>query len=270
MKRYKKIVKASSRIGERNKIKKYASRLLKVAVVVAIILGPIFVLRANFLQIKNIEVVGGEATLRDNINDTAYSFVRGNKFLFIPKSNILLLDEKDLAFALSSQFTRIESVEVNKKLDKTVEISIKERASDFLWCRGEECFHMSKEGLVFSVFDESDDSLRAGKIIFRGGIEGDPIMKSFAIPEKMQDYLKMIETLKSFRLEVSALNIESVEKMVVDTNIGNIFLNPRDLDLSLSVQNAVTLIEEVKSKNPTAHFNYIDARFGNKVFYKLY
>jgi hypothetical protein len=52
--------------------------------------------------------------------------------------------------------------------------------------------------------------------------------------------------------------------------MGDIIFNPEGVDLSLVAQNTILLINEVKGKNPSAQFNYNDARFDNKFFYKLY
>lgn len=241
--------------------------VLKIGLPTIILIGLMFLLRADFLQVKNFKVSGTETVSSESIKNIASNFVSGSNFFIIPKSNILFLNKQKLAAALMSQLGRLQKVDVNKQfLSESVDLKVVERKGDFLWCSPEgECFFMTQDGLVF---EKAVDT--SGKIIFRGILEGDPLMKNFVTPTKMQNYSKMVEVLKSARFEVSAINIESSDKGVAKSSAGDIFFNPEETDLSLVGQNVILLINDVKSKNPSAEFNYIDARFGNKVFYKLY
>lgn len=257
---------ASSRIKRRSKAKHFFSVLFKVGLPAFLFASAIYVLRADFIQLKKVEISGNKEIKTEQIEKLALNSMTGNYFWFIPKSNMLLFDEKDLAAKILEEFKRAESAKVSKSVRGSLEVAIKERRGDFIWCSAsEECFLMDRNGLIFV------DALRkeiAGKIIFRGGIAGDPIMKNFTEAETMQNYLKASEILGNAGFNVLSINLELPNKAVFETETGDIFLNPEE-DLSDSVSNAILLITEIKSKNPSAIFEYIDARFGNKVFYKL-
>jgi hypothetical protein len=261
--RYKK---ASSRIAKRSRIKRNFGLFLKIGLPIALLIGLIFLLRADFLQVKSFEVVGAETVQPTEIKNVATNFISGNNLFFIPKSNILFLNKQKLTALLLSNFKRLEKVEVNKKyLSKSVQLNVTERKADFVWCSpSSECFLMTKDGLVFEKSGET-----GGKLIFTGLLEGDPLMKNFATSPKIQNYLKLVEIFKEGSIEVISINIESSDKAVAKTSIGDVIFNPEEIDLSLVAQNAILLINEVKGKNPSAKFNYIDARFDNKFFYKL-
>jgi hypothetical protein len=262
-----KFKKASSRITRRSKNKQLFSLFLKVSLPTAVLVGLFFLARADFLQVKNFEIVGAEKLSQEEIQNVAKNVTSGNKFLFIPKSNIFIINKNELAGALVSQFGRLDKVEINKEFfNKKVKLTVVERTSDFLWCASQdECFFMNKNGLVFEKALGVGDS-----IIFKGILEGNPLMKNFATPEKMQNYLSFIEVFKNAKFEISSVNIESADKGIATSNIGDIFFNPEEKDLHLAAQNAILLINDVKAKNPSTKFNYIDARFGNKIYYKLY
>ncbi len=261
--------KASARIARRSKIKTYFNIFVRIAVPVGILLILIFIARADFLQVQNFEVLGAETVNQEQVNQVASSFIAGQRFLVIPKSNILFLDEDKLASTLLSDFTRFEKVDIDKKfLSKRVELKITERQPEFLWCSGDNtCFLMSSDGLVFDSVGQSLE--KREKIIFQGVLEGNPVLQNFATAERMQNYAKLIEVFKNNKISISAINIESEDKATADTNIGSIIFSPGEADLSTTAQNAVLLINEVRTKNPSARFQYIDARFGNKMFYKL-
>jgi hypothetical protein len=285
--RYKK---ASSRIAKRHKIRRYAGIFLKIGLPIAFLVGIIFLLRADFLQVKNFEIIGAETVPSQNIKNTAATLIAGNQFFLIPKSNILLLNKEKLATALLADFPRIEKVNVSKQFfGESVKLSLTERKEDFLWCSLQdlpaqvgECFFMTKSGLVFEKSDFPSLTLATtsnsakttldkstDKIIFSGVLEGNPLMKNFATAEKMQNYLNLINTFKNAKIVVTNVNIESSDKATAKTDVGDIIFDPEGADLPTAAQNAVLLINQIRIKTPSARFQYIDTRFGNKMFYKL-
>src|SRR3989344_1676487 len=264
--RYKK---ASSRISRRSEVRRFLSLFFKIGIPITFLVCLIFLLRADFLQVKTFEILGAEVIQVAEIENTALNFTLGNQFFLIPKSNLFFLNKEKLASVLLSKFGRLEEVSVNKHfLSKNIELKIVERKDDFFWCLIQtECFLMSKDGLVFESY--SAEATR-GKVIFGGILDGDPLMKNFATPEKMQNYSNLIRVFKEAGFEVSSINIESSDKAVAKIEIVDIIFNPEDENLSLTAENVVLLINELKSKNSSTTFNYIDARFNNKIFYKLY
>ncbi|MCL4387156.1 FtsQ-type POTRA domain-containing protein [Patescibacteria group bacterium] len=258
---------APSLIAKRQKARRHTAIFLKAILPIFILIGFVFLARAEFLKIRNFEVSGFETLPEEDIKNTAKKFASGTELLLLPKSNILLLDKDKLAAALLSSFTRLEAVQVNKQFfERGIKLEVVERKSDFLWCFPQnECFFMNKEGLVF----EKAEYVPSGKLVFRGVLKEDPLLKSFASSKDMNNFLKLVQVLKDAGLEISSINLEYSDRVVAESNIGKIIFNSEEADLSLTAQNIILLVNEVKSKTPGAYFEYIDARFGNKIFYKL-
>lgn len=274
--------KASFRIARRSKLKRVFGLFLKIGLPIVFLLGFIFLARADFLQIKTFEVVGLEMVQPEEIKNVAQSLIFNQKgFYLIPNSNIIFLNKNKLVKELLSNFPRLEKVEINKKFfSRQIELKIAEKKADLLWCSSTDvCFLMTKDGLVFEKtniigadFEKSKvfSIEPLNKVVFRGILIGDPLTKTFATPDKIKNYLKLIEIFNGVGFKITSINIESSDKAVAKSNIGDIIFNPEEVDLSAVAQNTVLLIKQTKIKNPTAQFNYIDARFGNKFFYKLY
>ena len=83
--------KASSKIAKRRKLRQYAGVFLKISVPTALLTGLIFLLRADFLQVKNFEVAGTEIIPQESLKKVAKSFITGSKFFVIPKSDIFTI-----------------------------------------------------------------------------------------------------------------------------------------------------------------------------------
>lgn len=260
--------KASARIARRSKIRKATAKIFQIGFPLVFLVGFFWFARIDFLQIKNFEVAGVKTIPAEELKNLASSFASGNKLFFIPKSNYFVLSKNNLASAITSRFSSAEKIEISKNiLNQTAVLKITEREIDSLWCNDNKCFPMTEEGLVFDWPDGIEK--RGEEIIFKGLIEGDPIMQNFATPEKMKNYENLISTFKDNKILISEINIESSDKAVAKSNIGNIIFNPEEKDLATVAQNVLLLINEIKSKSPPASFLYLDARFGNKIFYKL-
>jgi cell division septal protein FtsQ len=262
--KYKKI---SSRNTQRRRSRKTFKIIGSISIVIFVLAGLVYLLRADFLMVRDFEISGAESIEPEEIKNVALSFASGSSFYLIPRSNIIFLDGEKLASAILSEFSRMEKVEIKKKFFiKKVELAIAERKEDYVWCSGEEvCFFMTKEGFVFERIPENP----ADKIIFRGNLEGDPTKTYFDSPEQMKKYIKFIEILEKSGFRVHSVEIESKEKGVANTLMADIIFNPRESDLSVSAQNIILLVDDLKSKNSSVRFDYIDSRFGNKIFYKL-
>jgi len=256
----------SARITKRSKVKHFFSIFVRIGLPVFLLTMIVVFLRADFMQIKKVAVAGNKDVRTEEVEKLALASLTGKYFFLIPKSNFLFFKKSALSQKILADLPRVENLEISKNLNGTLEINLQERKGDFLWCSASNtCYLMSNSGLVFA---EATPEEIVGKLIFRGQIDENPLWQNFSTEKGMQNYLKAANILNSAKFQVLSITAGLPDKSIFETNVGTIFLNPEE-EMSLAAENAILLINDVKSKNPTAHFQYIDARFGNKVFYKL-
>lgn len=267
---YKRYNKASSKIAKRRQARESLALFFKMLLPFIFLVGLIWFLRTSFLQVKDFQFAGNETLSAESLKTFVQNQTSGHKFLFIPKTNILFLNKNEIASALLSNFPRLASVEANKNLfGRNLVFTLVERRADLIWCaEGDRCFNMTNDGLIFEPTTEISN-----QIIFRGGVGGDPLLENFAPTEVMGNYLKLIAEFERAGFEISEIRFETSDRVIAKSSINgamsDIVFNPNDLDFSLLIQNTILLINETLNKNPKAAFEYIDARFGNKFFYKL-
>lgn len=257
--------KSVSRLSEeKNRLKKIKMFLL-VLFFIAIFVGLFFVSRLESLQVSTVEVAGEKTISKDDIRNATFESISGRKFLIFPKTNIFLINESQVASVLSSEFPRIESARVNKNANGVLKIEIKEREAVASWCDSA-CYLLDSTGFIYSSVN--NDLELFGKVVLRGGVEGDPLMKRFQNERIIKNYLDAVSLLDKNNIQVSTITVSSPDKAIFESDAGNIFVDPDSDDLLNAIENALLVIEDIKSKNPDAKFEYIDTRFGNKVFYK--
>lgn len=246
-------------------------KLPLVVISIFIFFGFIFFLRSDFLKIKNISVETGSLVPEERVREVANAFIAGDKFLFLPKANIFFFDNKGLEERIASDFGGVEGVEVDTKIFSSgIDINIKERAATFAFCNvnegGEECFNMSRDGFVFE--EEAGEVLLGGKIVFHSKKSERVLRSFFDTKTRVENYMKFIDSLKAQNINVFSVTIESFDESSLATDVGRVVFNPSD-DPYAAAQNTILLIEDTKKQNPEATFEYIDTRFGNKMFYKV-
>jgi cell division septal protein FtsQ len=255
-------------------VKKKNKNLFKVVsifILFTIFVGLIgYLLRLPSIQVSQINISGASSIASDDIKNALLELTSGNKILVVPRSNTFLLSEKDLENRLMEEFQAIESIKINTKGRNTLLVEIIERVPRALWCRREDkgdCFFIDNSGLIFEPIKTQDDLV--DKIYFYTDIEGDVLGKYIASKQEISNFWSAIEFLAENAVSVQSIELVSKDKVNIQTDIGRIVLNPLEEDILDILENVLLLVLKEREKKENAVFEYLDARFGNKIFYKL-
>lgn len=256
----------ANRISKRNKRRRNLKLGLWLSLPVGLLLGAVFLLRAEFLQIKAIEVSGTQSLADTEVERLASEFLAGAYWGLIPKTNVLLVDTRGISELLESRFDRLAKAEVDRGADLNLKIKIQEKQKSSVWCQTQnECFLVDWEGVVYARATQTESQEAP---IFSGGIVGEPLGQKFLAPEVIEQYFELVARLKSLGVETSSIFLESKEKAVLQTSLGQIWVLPTDFVGAAVAENLLLLIETERAKDPTKTFEYIDLRFEGKVFFK--
>ncbi len=262
------------------RLHKYKRRVLIAKVSTALVLALIVVggfawfSRAAAFRITSVSVSGNKIVDADMLQalaekdiDGAYAglFARSNSFIF-PKNKI----EDDALRA----FPSINSIDIHAH-GHVLEIKISERKPAYVWCSGmpgdtasRSCSFMDDTGFIFS---DAPDFSNNVYFIFYGGISADhPTGQHFLSPEE-------IAAFAGFKTELDRQGIVITSLVVRDDGVreaallghGKIIFKASD-DL-LPVAHSLELLKrdtQILSPKATTTLDYIDLRFGNKVYYK--
>jgi cell division septal protein FtsQ len=182
---------------------------------------------------------------------------------FIPKSHVLFIDTKNIKGVLSKDFSSISQIDINRSLFRSkISIKIKQFEPYFLWCSGTDCFDMTKDGFVFSKNIYKDDK----KIVFYSG-DINPISKYILDKDIMNNLVESIEKLDIYGAKVSMIDVSLKNKTKITTSLGNIIVNLGE-PLDNQIDSAIIVFNDISKNFNSKVLDYIDVRFGNKVFYK--
>jgi cell division septal protein FtsQ len=223
-------------------------------------------MRAPFLNIKDVLLFGVQSIdsniLKSKIND----ILSHDRFFVASGRNMFFYDKDLIIDSIKKDYPQVESVYIKRNLKRELEVTLNEYEAKYVWCRNSsDCFFMNDKGLVFRKIDPSQI---VDKIVFVSSFEQEPLL-SYVIPTyQMSQYIEMIEKSTMSSLPIERISIQEVNKGTAHTTLGNIIFNPDSGEIVKQLQNALVLVSDLKKNNPNIKFEYIDARFGNKIFYK--
>lgn len=275
------MLKPSFRREDYNK-KKREKFLIKIGLVflllALIFVGLVFLSRMQRFRISNVDFTGGLLISPDEIKTETQNFLGGNYFWFFPKNNRFLYAHDDLENFLKGRFKRIDTISIYTVDNQTIRITIKERGLYALWCEGqpgdgspEKCYFMDNNGVVFS-----ESPTFSGDAYFKYygymGNEVNPIgMTYLGSIDFFHDLSAFVERVKNTSVRpVYCVAKDSKQFDLILSDGGKVYVDG-SVPFSKSNDNLEALLKNLSSATTTRDLNidYIDLRFGNKLFYKL-
>ncbi len=273
----------SPRLSELKKRRKRAilNRFLLLIFGIAIIFGFfVYISRLNSLNISEVQVSGNQVLDSDTIKTVTQEQLSGKYLWLFPKTNILYYPKSSIQNALQDKFKRIGSLSLSVKSDQTLQVSVKERVALYIWCgaapvesKDSKCYFLDDSGYIF---DEAP--YFSGSVYFKF-YGGDLTIGSYFLQQNFKQLIPFKDTLVSLGLKPTAIYLTDDGDMQIFLSGGtSLTSTPKiilkaDADFQNVAENlqAALNTEPLKSKfkNEYSKLEYIDLRFGNKVYDKF-
>jgi hypothetical protein len=275
--------------------KAFLSKVVIIVIALFVLAGSCaYFSRLDGLNIKEIKVEGNKVVDESVIVEAVNSELAGKYAFLYPKTNVLIYPEMDIKNSLLEKFPRLASVDLDATDRKTLFINVSEREAKYMWCgekmplsvnveslrTEEKCYFMDEEGYIF---DEAP--YFSGEVYFKfygGGGDENPEGASPAGSHFAPGNFKQLETFKDVLagmglkpVVMHILDEEDVEIYLARSGLGMgpkiIFRSSADLKNTAENLQAALTTDPLMSgfKNKYAKLEYIDIRFGNKVYFKF-
>jgi cell division septal protein FtsQ len=239
--------------------------------ILAIFISLVCLSRLKSLNISDIEISGNKVVDTEAIKNVIEQQMAGKYLGLFPKTNLLLYPKKNIETELENQFKRLENINLSIKNNKILEVSVDERTPEYLWCGNvplqnnatQDCYFMDENGYIF---DQAP--YFSGEVYF----------KFYGSIQNFKQLISFKDILISLGLKPIALYIANDGDIQIFLSGGSFATAPKiilraNADFENAAENLQTALttEPLQSefKNKYASLQYIDLRFGNKVYYKF-
>lgn len=246
-------------------IRKIVGGLLMVILIAVLVSSVWYLTRLQSLTIQTVNVSGGQTISHDLVRTLAEAELEGEYMRLIPKRFSLFYPKQRILNTVE-EVNRIKNISVQRENPTTLVIIFDEFVPDSLWCSegATRCVFVDSKGYAFA----KAPSLTGGSFLRLDKLGVEPVTDVQAFDDREYNQIKQI--VKS--LENNSWFIESVEVDVA----GDAYLTLTkggELKVALSdaseqiVENLFTVLSSPEfSEIEPGNFQYIDLRFGNKVF----
>jgi hypothetical protein len=231
------------------------------------------------LDIENIIVAGNQEIISSDIVQKVNAALEGKYCKFFSKRNFFFASKNEIVSALKGNFMRLEVTEVKKEFPNTVEIQVKERQPELIWCSGGVCYFVDKEGFVYGGTDGAEDAANKSNFLKIIDDNAKPVeIGKTIIDQKFVEYLKNIDAVLVNDLKFNlvgdyhtpALASGEVYVMIAQSDSDGWLLK---LDSSNSPEDTKKIIQTVLEKNISEdqlkNLGYLDLSVKGKVYYKF-
>ena len=225
--------------------------------------------RVESLTINTIEVVGGETIARDEVRRLTDELLVGSYYRLVPKQFAFTYPKQTITDRIM-RLERVKNVLVERLDGTTLQIVFEEYKPFALWCESLEstsCAFLDRSGYAFTMAPELtgaafiryvvvDEELETGKQVFDRSI----LDQATEFTEAASDQLS---------LNVIGVIQTSVVELEYHLAGGGIIRTSRDVTAQDTFENLLTVLESTQFDHlEPGNFEYIDLRFGNKVYVK--
>lgn len=250
---------------DKEKTKKRAFAIV-FSVSLAILIGlGYFLFFSPVFKIKNIKINGLEKIKKENIEQIINKYLEKNKMVIFSRKNFWIFNKDELRGLIFERYY-FDSFEIKKKLPSSVIINLKEKQAVVNWLTNNLCFHLDPSALVVEFCEENNGFVTIKNLLDEPLKVGDYAIESWELKQIIELFNAIKTSIRSqlqltqIEKDGDLLNFNTVEGVILKFNM--LLSNGEQLS-RLNV-----LINQDDIKNNLTKLEYIDLRFGEKIYYK--
>jgi hypothetical protein len=261
-------------------------RLLRYGIILAIsalfVGGVSYVSRLPKFTISEIRLSGGVLVTEEEVSASALQYLHGSYLWIFPVGNALWYPRSDLQRYLKESFSRIDTIDTHLENSHTLIIDITEKQPVATWCGTNppeagaaldslpQCYFMDSSSVIFAPAPNfSGDAY----FTYYGPVDGDPIGRSYiASTTEFAGLADLVQVARKLSLRPQYLVAKGEGQYSLVVSGGAEILFDTEEPLSAVAENLEALLKNqifASSTSKDLPVEYIDLRFGNKLYYKL-
>jgi cell division septal protein FtsQ len=221
------------------------------------------------LLVTEVRVAGAQTLSTSTIQAFVRERIAGSYALMFPKRNIFLYPKKDINAELLASYPVLASADVHAGDFHTIAVNVVERTPRALWCVESRCYFMDENGVVYGDAPTFSEPVY---VSYFGTSTGASLPKQFLSPVAFQALAALVDAV------AQKLPDETIGSVTIDDSkdVRVRFASGFELVFGLEDQAgdvferfALALTSQPLAEHTLSDFDYLDLRFGDKLYYKL-
>lgn len=226
------------------------------------------------LQIKTVQIAGAQTLSSSSVLAFVQERIEGRYLFIFPKRNIFLYPKQAIRNELVAEHPVLSGADVQAHSFSSILVTLVERQPRALWCghsfaAAEPCQFVDETGAVYGPAPTFSSPVY---VQYYGALPGGPLPKNFLEQERFVMFAALVDAiaqkLQTERLQGVAIDGNEDVHMRFEGGFTLLFTlkhQPGDVFERL----ALALTAEPVVSRALADFEYLDLRFGDKLYYKL-
>ncbi len=252
------------RLATRRRRARLVGAALAFVAAVGVVFGASALSYHDRFAIQDINVVGTQALSASVVESAFGERVNDGIRHFFSRTNIFLYPYSEMQQALLKEFPLIQAVSFSRSslLSQALTITVYEREPKYLWCSNV-CYFMDAHGFVFAPATNP-----SGFLTFRGGLApGEPIGQIF-MRGRLDSLASLVEDTRRAGFSVTELIVENETDITLALADGYTVKTTFTTSAQDLAKNLTLVLSSDALKEKMHNVDYVDIRFGNRVYYK--
>ena len=218
-----------------------------------------------FAQIEKVTISGQSLVKEDEVHEKVIGMLAGSRWGSISKNTLLTAPLGAIESTLLDAYPQLRSATIERHfLTKEISIHLTEHVIYAIWCANDSdsCYYMTRDGYVFSPA-QADPLL----VKWYSPLPTDPMRANIG-GTYMPQSVALVDGVKGLGLRVERVDIEHDGKEL-RVGVGSWYIRvSSDMPVDATIRYIKAGLQSKEMQAAQPHLEYLDARFGNRLYFK--
>lgn len=259
------------------KVRRRRARYIALVAIILFAVGGIYTVHwSSYRPSVRVQEVSVRGTTLQNPEDVSIyvrTHLSAGETQFIARDNIFSYPKEELRAGIIRNFPRLKSVRIGRSsfLGTTLIVNVDERTPLGTWCAPgaatSSCHVFDDSGLIFA---QAEDAPRPDvAYLFFGGVNPENAIGSVFLPGKLVAVLDLLQRMREARFVPAAFHVLDEKDYMIDLENGYTIKASFGQSIDTIVHNLELVSVSEALRGRETELEYIDLRFGNRVYYKF-
>ncbi len=234
-----------------------------------------FLFYHQYFLIDNIVIKGAETIQEHKVYELVNRQLPKKRFFILNQNNLFSFSKRQAKNEVLKKYY-VENLKINKQLPRTIVVSFKEKTATAIWLEDDIYYYIDNDFNIISKVEtleiNTDNYTVLTNAIKESSIADNGVTKKIKIGEEYLNFaLQLAQKIKNTAIPNNGILAINKAESTINLNISNgpvIYFNVNN-DLEKQFKFLTTLFEEtIKGEENLKKLQYIDLRFGDKIYYK--